>query len=405
MTSNCDLAKSVEDRLLERNQLCEEFFAREAGRLAYACREMSDRFLRGGRLLAFGRGSYATDAQHVSVEFVHPVIVGKRALPALDLSMLYRPWLEAILRADDMVMGFGPPEGDPDVWSALDLARARRAMTFALPGLEGDYAVTAHTQHPFIHQEMIEMLYHVLWETVHVFFEHRELGLDTGDAAFLYPFLGQQKQDTDDVVAEVAESIRLKVQDDAGLRVQVAATQSEAISQTAQAMGQCVRNGGKLILFGNGGSATDANDWALDCVCPPEGYRPIPAVSLALEPANITAVANDIGTDVIFLRQLIAQAQPGDMAVAISTSGGSHNIVMALEEARKRKLVTAALLGYDGGEVLRRGLADFPIVVHSDYIPRIQEVQASVYHIIREALVGQALSPANPGNSSLLEHA
>ena len=126
--------------------------------------------------------------------------------------MAFRPWLEAILSADDMVMGFGPPEGDPDVWSALDMARARRAMTFALPGLDGDYAVAAPTPHPFIHQEIIEMLYHVLWETVHVFFEHRELGLDTGDAGFLYPFLGQQKQQTDDVLAEVAASIRLKVQ-------------------------------------------------------------------------------------------------------------------------------------------------------------------------------------------------
>jgi D-sedoheptulose 7-phosphate isomerase len=386
MTAKCDLAKRVEDRLLERNQLCEEFFAREAGRLAHASREMSDRFLRGGRLLAFGRGPYATDAQHVSVEFVHPVIVGKRALPALDLSMLYRPWLEAVLCADDMAMGFGPPQGDPEVWSALEMARARRAMTFALPGLEGDYAVAAHTQHPFIHQETIEMLYHVLWETVHVFFEHRELGLDTGDAGFLYPFLGQQKQQTDEVIAEVAQSIRLKVHDDAGLRAQVAAEQSEAIGAAAQAIYECVRRGGKLILFGNGGSATDANDWALDCVCPPEGYRPIPAVSLAMEPANITAVANDIGADAIFLRQVIAQARPGDLAVAISTSGGSRNIVMALEEARKRKLATVALLGYDGGEVLRRGLADFPIVVRSDYIPRIQEVQASVYHILRETV-------------------
>jgi D-sedoheptulose 7-phosphate isomerase len=380
------LAKRVADRLLERNQLCEEFFAREASRLARASREMADRFLRGGRLLAFGRGPYATDAQHVSVEFVHPVIVGKRALPALDLSLAFRPWLEAILCADDMAMGFGPPEGDPDVWSALELARARRAMTFALPGLEGDYAVAAHTRHPFIHQEIVEMLYHVLWETVHVFFEHRELGLDTGDAGFLYPFLGQQKQPTDDVLDEVAASIRLKVQDDASLRAQVAAEQAEAIGATARAMWQCVQRGGKLILFGNGGSATDANDWALDCVWPPAGYRPIPAVSLALEPANITAVANDVGTDVIFLRQLIAQARPGDMAVGISTSGGSRNILMALEEARKRKLTTVALLGYDGGEVLRRGLADFPIVVRSDYIPRIQEVQASIYHIVREAL-------------------
>jgi len=233
---------------------------------------------------------------------------------------------------------------------------------------------------------MIEMLYHVLWETVHVFFEHRELGLDTGDAGFLYPFLGQQKQETGDVLAEVAASIRLKVQDDAGLRAQAAAEQADAIGATAQAMWQCVQRGGKLILFGNGGSATDANDWALDCVCPPQGYRPIPAVSLALEPANITAVANDVGADVIFLRQLIAQARPGDMAVGISTSGGSRNIVMALEEARKRNLPTVALLGYDGGEVLRRGLADFPIVVRSDYIPRIQEVQASIYHVLREAV-------------------
>ena len=116
------------------------------------------------------------------------------------------------------------------------------------------------------------------------------------------------------------------------------------------------------------------------------GYQPIPAVSLSLEPANITAVANDVGTDVIFLRQLIAQAQPDDVAIGISTSGGSRNIIMALEEARKRDLLTVALLGYDGGEIKRRQLADFPLVAPCDYIPRIQEVQASVYHIIRESL-------------------
>ena len=115
MPAGLELATLVEERLLERNRLCESFFSREAHRLAEACREMSERFLRGGRLLAFGRGPYATDAQHVSVEFVHPVIVGKRALPALDLSLLYRPWLRSILRPDDMVMGFGPPEGDDDV--------------------------------------------------------------------------------------------------------------------------------------------------------------------------------------------------------------------------------------------------------------------------------------------------
>jgi D-sedoheptulose 7-phosphate isomerase len=370
----------------ERNAICEAFFAREAGRLAETCRAMAERFLKGGRLLAFGRGPYATDAQHVSVEFVHPVIVGKRALPALDLSTLFRPWMEAILRPEDIVMGFGPPEGDPDVVDALREAHKRGSMTIALPGSEGSCTVSAATSDPFIHQEVIEILYHTLWETVHVFLEHRELGFDTGDAGFLYPFLGQQKQGTDTLVTEVADSILMKVADDARLRLEVARDQAEQIAETAKAIAARIERGGKLMLFGNGGSATDANDWAIDCIVPPAGYRPVPAVSLVVEPANITAVANDIGTDAIFLRQLVAQVRPEDVAIGISTSGGSRNIILALEEARKRKLLTVALLGYDGGEILRRGLADFPIVIHSDYIPRIQEVQASVYHIIREML-------------------
>jgi len=388
MAIECQLAAQIEQRLLARNQFIESFFARESHRLAEACREMSDRFLRGGRLLAFGQGPYATDAQHVSVEFVHPVIVGKRALPALDLSILFRPWLEAILRPEDIVMGFGPPEGDPEVWAALDIARARGAMTFAFPGLEGSYTIPPANVDPFMQQELIEILYHTLWETVHVFFEHRELGHDVGESEFLYPFLGREKQLTDDTTAQVASSICMKVADDARLRAQVAHEEAEQISNAVSAISDRIRRGGKLIIFGNGGSATDANDWAIDCIAPPLGWKSIPAISLALEPANITAIANDVGTEVVFLRQLIAQAQPDDVAIAISTSGGSRNIVMALEEARKRKLLTVALLGYDGGEINRRGLADFPLIVRSDYIPRIQEIQASMYHVIREALEG-----------------
>jgi len=386
METACRLAAQIEERLLMRNELIEAFFAREAMHLAEACHEMSKRFLLGGRLLAFGRDSYATDAQHVSVEFVHPVIVGKRALPALDLSMAFQPWLRAILKPEDIVMGFGPPKGDPEVVAALAWARSRTAMTFALPGPDGSYALEAVTQDPFIHQEMVEIFYHTLWETVHVFLEHRELGQDVGQSAFLYPFLGQKKQEMSDIVEDVAASILMKVHDDTLLRIQLAKEQAEQIGNTALAIHQRLSQGGKLIIFGNGGSATDANDWALDCVLPPPGYRSIPAISLSMEPANITALANDVGTEVIFLRQLIAQAQPQDVAIGISTSGGSRNIVMALEEARKRGLLTIALLGYDGGEIYRRGLADFPIIVRSDYIPRIQEVQASAYHVIRETL-------------------
>lgn len=383
------LAVAVEQRLLDRNPLFHDFFSREAPRLAVACREMSERFLNGGRLLAFGRGACATDAQHVSVEFVHPVIVGKRALPAIDLSPLFRPWLEAILRPEDMVMGFGPPSGDAEVLAALDWARARGAMTFALPGppdSEASYAVAGATDDPFMHQELIEVLYHTLWETVHVFFEHRELGLDVGAAGFLYPFLGTGQGEARDLLGDVAESIVMKVADDAALRARVADEESDKICDAILAIHQRQLDGGKLILFGNGGSATDANDWAMDCVDPPPGYRAIPAISLAMEPANVTAIANDVGTDVIFVRQLIAHARPGDVAIAISTSGGSRNVIAALEEARKQKLLTVALLGYDGGEVERRGLADHFMVVQSDYIPRIQEVQASIYHVIRETL-------------------
>jgi D-sedoheptulose 7-phosphate isomerase len=315
------------------------------------------------------------------VEFVHPVIVGKRALPALDLSAEFALWLEALVHPEDIVMGFAPPEGDIEVQAALVTARARKAMTLSFPAVTND---------AFIHQEAIEILYHTLWETVHVFLEHRELGQDTGPAGFLYPFLGQNKHDAASLEKEVAESILMKVRDDARLRAQVAEEQSEQIAATAVAIEQRIRRGGKLILFGNGGSATDANDWALDCIAPPHGWRPVPAISLSMEPANISAIANDVGTEVVFLRQLIAHARPEDVAVGISTSGGSRNIVAALEEARKRGLLTVALLGYDGGEVLRRGVADLPLIVRCDYIPRIQEVQASIYHTLRAAHEGAA---------------
>ena len=386
MTTDCTIATRVESRLLARNELYESFFAREAFRLASACREMSECFLRGGRLLAFGRGAYATDAQHISVEFVHPVIVGKRALPALDLSLHFQPWLEALVRPEDIAIGFGPPQGDPEVLAALKSAHKAQAMTIALPDAQGShsYSVEAATQDAFMHQEVIEILYHTLWETVHVFFEHRELGHDVGEAGFLYPFLGREKQPVDDVLAQVAHSIQLKVRDDALLREKVALDEAEHIRGAAHAIRERVLRGGKLVLFGNGGSATDANDWAIDCVSPPPGFRPVPAVSLAMEPANVTAIANDVGVECIFLRQLIALGRPDDVAVAISTSGGSRNVIMALDEARKRKMLTVALLGYDGGRIKRDGLADFAIAVPSDYIPRIQEVQASVYHTIHE---------------------
>jgi len=366
-------AETISRSLLDRNALSAAFFDHEAPRLAKACEEMAQRFSRGGRLLAMGRNQYATDAQHVSVEFVHPVIVGKRALPALDLSGAPRSVAPALLRPEDIVMGFAAPDGDPETASLLREARRAGAQTFALSGPDGDYAIGKDVapRDPFAHQELVEILYHTLWETVHVFLEHREHGHDVGPAAFLYPFLEAKPQNTSSLLVSVTDSIRAKARTDERLRAE-AADSAPVIAHAAAMIRQRIAAGGTIFTFGNGGSATDANDFALDCSAPVKPVRPLPAISLASEPAVLTALANDIGRDAIFLRQLIAHGRRGDIAVAISTSGGSANLIGALEEARKRGMLTVALLGYDGGEIGRRQLADVALVVRCDYIPRIQ---------------------------------
>jgi D-sedoheptulose 7-phosphate isomerase len=377
------LATRSREELLRRNAVFEAFFKAEAPRLAEACHEMSRRFLAGGRLLAFGNGSATTDAQHVSVEFVHPVVVGKRALPALDLGPDFETCLPVVLWPEDMVMGFAFPERDEAVERALRVARERGALTFALAGETGDYTFYLPDEDPFVCQEVFEVLYHMLWETVHVYFEHREQGHDVGASSFLYPFLGSQEQRLEGVVEEVQGSMLQKIEEVNGMRAAVTETEADAISDIAAGISERLASGGKIITFGNGGSATDANDLVIDCVTPPPGFEHIPAVSLAAEPANITAIANDVGVEAIFLRQLIAHARPEDVAVGISTSGGSPNILAALAEARKRGLLTVGIVGYDGGRIVSEQLADHVVVVRSDYIPRIQEAQASVYHVLR----------------------
>lgn len=382
------LATHSREALLRRNAVFDAFFNREAPRLAVACRELSQRFLDGGRLLAFGQGAALTDAQHVAVEFVHPIIVGKRALPALDLGPAAAQQLPILLRPADAAMGFAFPEPSPAIEASLRLARERGALTFGLTG-DAEYAFAPPDPDPFICQEAFEHLYHLLWETVHVFFEHREQGHDVGAAAFLYPFLGTADQPLDDVVDAVAASMLQKLDEVNAIRARLAEEGAAAIGAAATAIAARVRAGGKLLIFGNGGSATDANDIAIDCVAPPDGLAPVPALSLAADPAVITAVANDVGAEMIFTRQLIAHAAPEDIAVGLSTSGGSPNILAALAEARKRGLLTVALVGYGGGRIVREGLADHAIIVQSDYVPRIQEVQASAYHVLRRLIATQ----------------
>ncbi len=382
-----DLRTFVADRLVARNAPSRAFFDRERHRLAVACEQMARRFRAGGRLLAFGRGAAATDAQHVTVEFVHPVIVGKRALPALDLSPSLAVAVPALMRGQDIAMGFNA-HSDREVSAALAAATALGAQTFALPGAGASYAIGPPAADGFIAQELIEILYHTLWETVHVFLEYGasfEESDDLGATAFLYPFLGDEAADSSYLVDDVAASIAAKAAEDEGLRERTAREQAGAIADAIAGVQARIQQGATLLFFGNGGSATDANDWAIDCVEAASPAASVPAISLASDAATITALANDVGEESVFLRQLIAHGRPGDVAIAISTSGGSANVIAALQEARARGMQTVALLGYDGGEIVRQRLADLPIVVHCDYIPRIQEVQASIYHVMTEA--------------------
>jgi D-sedoheptulose 7-phosphate isomerase len=376
----------VAHHMLARNEASARFFARESEPLALFCRQMAERFERGGRLLAFGTAQCATDAQHIAVEFMHPVLVGKRALPAIDLSPSYQASLSAVVRPEDIVVGFCAPAGDVQVDAALGIAMERGALSLALSGRVGDYAIVAPSSDPFVHQELVEILYHTLWETVHVFFERSALNESAGAASFLYPFLGGTRDSADEIVPEVAASIRAKAAAVEGLREQVVAEQSGQMADAVAAIRDAVEGGGTVLCFGNGGSATDATDFAFDLAASPKGHSPVPALSLASDAATLTAIANDIGSDALFSRQLIACGRRGDVAVAFSTSGGSANIVAALNQARSGGLLTIAIVGYDGGEVLRHGLADHVIVVNSDQIPRVQEAQASIYHVMLDLL-------------------
>jgi D-sedoheptulose 7-phosphate isomerase len=198
-TKNSRLKTLVEERFERSIAVPEAFFASEAGRIAEACWAMARRFHRGGRLLAFGNGAAATDAQHIAVEFVHPVIVGKRALPALALTndsaalrlppcgasggISFEGRLAALARADDMAVGFSTFGDDANVLDALRKAHGMGLLTLGLTGGDGgemarvglDYCFVVPSGDPFAIQETHETLYHVWWELVHVFFEHEGL--------------------------------------------------------------------------------------------------------------------------------------------------------------------------------------------------------------------------------------
>ncbi len=190
------------------------------------------------------------------------------------------------------------------------------------------------------------------------------------------------------VQSAFAESIRVKRA--------TAAECGEMIAQVAERLIECFRSDGKVLLFGNGGSAADAQHIASEWV----GHqvidrRALPAIALTANSSELTAIGNDYGFDQVFVRGIEAHGRPGDVAIGISTSGDSGNLLAAVDAARERGLVTVGLLGKGGGKLA--SAVDYPITVPSYDTPRIQESHITIGHILCE-LIDAALFAAMPNS-------
>jgi D-sedoheptulose 7-phosphate isomerase len=194
---------------------------------------------------------------------------------------------------------------------------------------------------------------------------------------FLYPFIEADERDAAALLADLARSAESKATESGVLRTTTLTGSATAIAEAAGAMAERFVAGGRLFAFGNGGSATDAAGAAALFVRPPGG-QPLPARSLAADEAVLTALGNDVGFDLVFSRQLIAYAGPTDIALGISTSGSSENLLVAFAEARRRGLLTVGLAGFDGGRMAASSDIDHCIVVRADSVHRIQETQAAI---------------------------
>lgn len=404
----------------ERRTAPVQGLAQDATALALACRDMATRFTRGGRLLVFGNGAGATDAQHIAVEFVHPVIVGKRALPALSLVSdaatlmgvagrrgldgVYAHQVDVLGRPDDIALGLSGDGRCANVRAGLRTAREKGLLTIALLGGDGgevlargeaDHCLVVGSADPLVVKEGHVTVYHLLWELVHVFFDSPEAssaGPTDGFAAQpvggveqLYPFLYGGGTAARPVLDAAAESARQKIAEIVELRRAVGQTQAPALAACAERLAEAFAAGATLLAFGNGGSSTDAQDVVHTFVDPPPPAQPLPALGLTNDVAVVTALSNDVSFDVVFSRQVRAFGRHGDIALALSTSGGSPNVLAALEEADKSGMVTVGLAGYGGGRMAELAAVQHMFAVPSTSVHRVQEVQTTLYHVLWEA--------------------
>jgi D-sedoheptulose 7-phosphate isomerase len=192
---------------------------------------------------------------------------------------------------------------------------------------------------------------------------------------FLYPFIDAQEDDPESLLADLTASAQAKAAESLMLRRSTLEANAELLVTAASEMARRFAAGGRLFTFGNGGSCTDSTTLAKLFARPPIG-KPLPAWSLTADQAILTALGNDVGYELVFARQLIARAKAGDIAIAMSTSGSSPNLVAALREARHRNMYTIGFAGYKGGVFVTSPDVDACFVVLSQSVHRIQEAQA-----------------------------
>ncbi|GAA1389265.1 D-sedoheptulose-7-phosphate isomerase [Catellatospora chokoriensis] len=208
----------------------------------------------------------------------------------------------------------------------------------------------------------------------------------------LYPFLYAQPAPTVDAfTAELVVSTAGKLREAALLRAQVLTEQGEALAACARSLAVALDTGGRLFAFGNGGSATDAQACADLFAAPPHGYGApsLAAYALSADVAVLSALANDVGVEAVFARQVAAHARPGDVAVGFSTSGNSPNLVAAFDRARRCGMVTVGFSGGGGGRLAEPGAVDHLFVVRSPSVHRIQEAQTTACHVLWELTVAE----------------
>lgn len=314
-------------------------------------------FVDGGRLVVRAH-ECADHAHHVAVEFIHPVIAGAQSLPSIAVTG------DHTAQTGDCLLVIGDDaDGDID---------------FRLPSRLTDAEVM--------------LSYHVLWELVQVCLEHP--GIVGGAASaggdstgFLYPFLDASETDEGSLRVALESSAAAKRTESRTIAADAVRLNRAVIDEAAEAIATSTVAGGRVLLMGNGGSSTDAA--RIERLFTALG---IDALSIASDYAVLSALANDLGADRVFARQVDALARPGDILIGCSTSGASQNLLAAFEQAAATDVIGIGISGYGGGAFRHHRGVTHCLAVESSSVHRIQEAQCDVIAELCDSVARALLS-------------